>query len=106
MSDPEIKGDVFARKGEVVTCENGHAICDVGVDLHRFGYMRAADFTNWRKLPPPQSGEQVTSCPECGAPFITQMRRGQTQIHFANGWRPHIGSEPQTLGTLYENNQR
>lgn len=73
----------YASKGESVTCENGHHICDMAEDLH-FGQMNwRGSFGNWSQ-PEPKMVSPQQSCQECGAPWL----RNDWELHFSEGWRP------------------
>ncbi len=80
--------DFIARAGEVVTCQNGHQICDVAVDIarHSPGPL-VSQFSNWRDIQEPKIGEIIPPCPHCGAPFI---ERGllSARLHIGEEWRP------------------
>lgn len=62
----------YALRGEVVTCENGHPVCELARDVPlsdgHDAMLRHSDFVNWR------SGEESRYCPVCGASFIFWLR--------------------------------
>lgn len=77
-------GDVYARRGEWVTCEKGHPICEVQRSI-KIGDI--CDFDNdlglWQQ-PAPLIGTMVMPRCRCGAEFV----RPGNVFHFCNGgWR-------------------
>lgn len=74
---------VIARKGDQVTCENGHVICTVASDI-TWGSLWQTDvqFTDW-KQPEPRIGTPATdiACTICGARWFTHV------LHFKDGYR-------------------
>ena len=57
---------IFARKGEIITCENGHEICRFKNDVRSGAFFDGgSDLTDW-KQPQPQRGSQKVVCAECG----------------------------------------
>lgn len=52
---------MIAHKGETVTCENGHEICDVAEDISRYSYAEIGLFTAWR-MGVPSDAVQSMSC--------------------------------------------
>lgn len=74
---------LYARKGEVVTCENGHRIGVFNQDV--FGDQPAsAAQIDWMIEPAPERGSPVTPC-QCGARYA-----GGTPgmvVHIGDGWR-------------------
>lgn len=82
---------VFAKAGEVVTCENGHPICTVARDIHTKDTMTAGQFKDWKIDIDTRPGAAIPFCPTCGAPFIAHPKgtfpeRGKV---FIDGkWRP------------------
>lgn len=83
------RGGLIARAGEVVTCENGHEICDVARDIFLHDHVSPSQFTNWRNQPAPQPGENIRPCHECGADYISAPGRfGGHKLRVAGEWRP------------------
>lgn len=77
--------DVFAIPGEIVTCENGHNICEVAKELRRWETVTAADsFKNWTFEYTPKAGTPVPKCPTCGRRFI----KSGAFVCIAGEWRP------------------
>ena len=55
---------MIAYKGETVTCENGHAICDVAQDINRFSGRSGLElFTAWRGDGNPGWNSREQRCP-------------------------------------------
>jgi hypothetical protein len=103
---------MIAYKGETVTCENGHEICEVAEDVSRYSGAKAELFTSWRMgVPPPGIEPMRCHCDVCGAEFIRPVSRASpppqrsglqclrpwlTEAEFAymaRGLQLHIGSE-------------
>ena len=102
---------MIAYKGEMVTCENGHEICEVVQDIGRYSGANAEMFAAWR-IEVSSEGDQLMRfhCP-CGAEFIRPMskepappqrtglrcfRPWLTEAEFAymaRGLQLHIGNE-------------
>ena len=83
---------LWAKKGEVVTCINGHAVCEVACDLH-VGLPRTGDhFTNWSQSMPDKKDSIATiRCAVCRGVWIRGNSRDGYQFHFGcnstEGWR-------------------
>lgn len=78
----------IARKGEQITCTNGHVICEIVEDLYAWKPIPwGFAIGNWREgqeRPAPGSMHKP-KCSLCGADFI---RPDSWDFHFArNGWR-------------------
>lgn len=60
---------MIAFKGETVTCENGHAICDVTQDINERSSMKLQQFTAWHGE---DHGREFATghCRICGAAFL------------------------------------
>ena len=79
---------LYASKGEVVTCENGHEICDMAKDVFVDDCLMVEQFENWRNQKPPMPCEVITPCQTCGAPFVkSEMPFGGTWLHINGEWR-------------------
>lgn len=81
MSDPVI------RKGEKVTCTNGHVICEALDDVHWGDVNWGEKFGNWRQEDIPSAGSMhKPPCMICGADFIAA---NSWDMHFQDGkWKP------------------
>ncbi|WP_262270023.1 hypothetical protein [Microvirga yunnanensis] len=65
---------MIAYKGETVTCENGHVICDVADDINRYSGAKAELFTDWHMDLTSDDGQPMPCrCVVCGAEFIRPM---------------------------------
>ena len=88
MLDGEDKSQLYARKGECITCINGHAICEFFRDVKRGDGRSAEDFTNWRQPEPDKSASVADiRCIECRGSWINGNARDGYQFHFSEGWR-------------------
>jgi hypothetical protein len=89
---------ILARKGEVVSCANGHPICDVVKDVESVGPIRSKSFGNWRIGKSPLPGDLIGICHICGAFYIAGAwvvgeRYGETSSLDRKGKLIHIGNE-------------
>lgn len=85
-----------AEPGDIVTCENGHEICQVIVPIHEGDGLLNGFLGNWKQAAPraDQKVDGITCThltdpatgATCGAKWVrgTSARR---QLHFAVGWR-------------------
>lgn len=80
----ELLGTTYARAGEEVTCEGGHVICVVLVDIPRGAEHSDHYLGDWCD-PKPAIGSRPV-CSRCGAWWI-RWESGSTLLHFASGWR-------------------
>ena len=91
----KIKPYYFALKGDEVTCENGHVICEVAENIKLGDMHKTSHFTRWRQSKPqPYDTEDKVKCGVCGAKYWHGFE-GQ-HFHFSDGWRmrpPVIGAE-------------
>lgn len=72
---------LYAKKGDVVTCERGHHIVTFSRDV-RWGEMfDPKALVDWQQ-PEPKIGEIAPRCVQCGA-----MWCAGNQYHFEDGWR-------------------
>ena len=81
---------IYLQKGEQITCEGGHIICEVARDIHSSEPMNSAvQLTNWTQEPPKISTPLPILCERCKLPFA----RGGTffgqsvKVHTNSGWR-------------------
>ena len=75
-------GDVYAKRGEVVTCERGHVICAMLRDVSRGELFDDSAFGDWQMKKPDVGQFPIPRCERCGARWCMGM-----QYHFHNGWR-------------------
>jgi hypothetical protein len=64
---------VAIRKGEFITCESGHLICEVLADIIMGELGWTSKLGNFR-VTEPKCGEPIPSCP-CGAQWIAPVNR-------------------------------
>ena len=77
--------NLWATKGEIVTCVLGHPICDVARDIHVGDGRSSGDFTNWHQpQPSPSTSLADIRCTICRAVWV---RPDGMTYHFENGWR-------------------
>jgi hypothetical protein len=76
---------MIAYKGETVTCENGHAICDVAQNIGRFSGCGLELFTAWRGDGNPAWDPRGQRCPDCGGEYIRPMSLDPPPAR--EGWR-------------------
>lgn len=60
---------LLIRAGEIVTCENGHEICEVACDIHRDDELKAEQFRNFRQIEQPKDGDPMLPCKICGGAY-------------------------------------
>ena len=78
--------DPVVRKGEKVTCTNGHVICEAIEDVWPHSMNWGALFGNWTQPEIMTGSMTVPHCDQCGAEFIKPKT---WQMHFEDGtWRP------------------
>jgi hypothetical protein len=75
----------YGKPGDLVTCQNGHPICEVAEDLSKAVVVRHSHFKNWRHEI--SATGQIPPCPICGQPFITEFSGG-ARVFIAGRWRP------------------
>ena len=86
---------LYAKKGEIITCTDGHEICELECDVYIGGLLIASQFINWRNQEPVNPHDEIRPCKTCGKPFIkSEMPYGGTWLHIDGEWRtthpPHI----------------
>ena len=74
-------GQIYADKGETVTCENGHPICEFLDSVATGQPFSSLHMGNWQQ-PEPKLGTIAQACGICGARWF----KGP-YLHFPNGWR-------------------
>lgn len=78
------------KPGDLVTCANGHLICEIAKPLSYGDKISPDCFHNWcQGMKPPLNGERVKPCPDCGADYIRvgNLNLGY-QVHINGEWRP------------------
>jgi hypothetical protein len=82
------------EKGEIVTCENGHEICEVSTDLYRTSPVNSSDFINFKNGIQPVQHQRVdenNKCTICDAEWIRINLYQNIQFHTKKGWWPSKG---------------
>lgn len=77
----------FAKKSELITCENGHPICLVARDVTTTDVFMPTHLIAWQQ-PEPKHGDTEVHCSRCGGLFWHANDGGQ-HFHFRDGWRLH-----------------
>lgn len=76
-------GGTYARKGDWVTCENGHIICVFNRNVIIGGAFDGAALEMWQQREPTIGQADMPVCAVCQAPFV----RNLNEFHFYDGWR-------------------
>jgi hypothetical protein len=83
-----VEPTLYASAGEIVTCLNGHEICEIAKDIFVAEMISVAQFKNWRHQPQPQPHDEITPCMSCGAPYVNSTTSyGGTRLHIDGKWR-------------------
>jgi len=86
VADSRAACGVVIHKGEFITCEVGHLICEVTVDIDSADEARGLKLGAWRPNLTPPRADEVQRC-ECGARFTRRTRDHRTQHHIeGRGW--------------------
>lgn len=90
-----MKPGVIAKRGDKVTCPNGHVLYRVKKALVRHTAIRAADFKSAHDgMSDPDPAGSMQPCCDCGAEWWRSGVDGvRFQLHFSDGWRPHAPPE-------------
>ena len=82
----EVPRKIFARRGEVVTCVQGHAVCAMSRDVYE-GERDPKIFCDWQQ-PEPDKTTPINKirCVHCRGVWI-RKGGGSYRLHFAGGWR-------------------
>lgn len=86
---------IYARKGERVTCEEGHVIATFSRDTVSGEAFRQSTFLCEWTQPEPRPGDADIVCAVCGAPFYQGL-----MLHVEDGWRaapPGFDTSPTGL---------
>jgi hypothetical protein len=74
------------KKGDLITCTNGHVIGEALRDVALGDEEWGNAFGNWRQVDVPGVGSiHKPPCATCGAPFI---HPDCWSMHFTDGWKP------------------
>jgi len=78
---------VYARKGEIITCENGHPIGVFNRDVDKSETARV-DQIDWLIDPAPKDGDPIGElhC-QCGAAWARAPRWHSVQVFIGKEWR-------------------
>lgn len=75
---------LYAEKGEIVRCENGHAVCEMAADVFVGDAWRVLQLKNWQR----PGMQNLASGPcSCGSRFFGPHASAGNCLHFHNGWR-------------------
>lgn len=77
---------IYALKGEKITCEKGHVICEMARTVLYGDYQKAAQLKNWRQEIP-GIGDEIPKCTKCGSEFYRNDIINGIHMHFKKGWR-------------------
>ena len=90
--------NVYAYKGETITCENGHPICDFARTV-KIGEIQNGtdDLTDWRQPIPVVGTFPVPGCAICGARWSDGV-----VFHVGNSWRDPCANLTETLPPHYQ----
>jgi hypothetical protein len=78
--------DIYAKSGEIMTCENGHYIAQIKHNITRGKAPSVEDFNWFSHVRKPAEYSVYAPC-KCGADYITADERMHTIVHFDEGWR-------------------
>ena len=87
MAHPNGAFRTYALAGEIVTCENGHPICEFTDHVCVGESFRSRDLTNWRQEEPKVGQVPIPRCAVCGARFVL----GGNVFHIGDSWRDPDG---------------
>jgi hypothetical protein len=78
----------YAREGEVVTCENGHPICEFIQTVYVGDTQDPENQLGFWHQPKPEVGQNpVPRCSKCGGRWYI----AGGIMHFKDGWRDPMG---------------
>jgi hypothetical protein len=75
-------GDVYADRGEWITCENGHRIARFVKSVKSGQLFDLYAISEWQQHEPAIGEFPIPRCEKCGAEWCAG-----SQYHFLNGWR-------------------
>lgn len=89
-----VEPTLYASAGEVVTCTNGHEICEIAKSIFVADLISVNQFINWRHQPQPQPRDPITPCMTCGAPYIqSDSGMAAMRLHINGEWRTTFNDE-------------
>jgi|SRR6202035_1763888 len=74
--------DIYARKGELITCERGHIICAMQKTVKRGDPFIGDEFCDWQMKKPYRGQHPIPRCEKCGALWCLGLN-----FPFMQGWR-------------------
>jgi hypothetical protein len=80
------------EEGTIMTCENGHPVCELSKDIHGRKAIMASDFTNFRGdnvpiIPHDRIGDSKNDCYICGGQWIRMEQSFYyVNLHTEKGW--------------------
>ena len=83
---------MFIEKGSIVTCENGHEICECAEDISSGDVVRASQFHNFKNknikpLPKETIGDFKFRCNKCGGQWVKTFPYGRINLYLKDkGW--------------------
>ncbi len=77
----------IASVGEIVTCEQGHEICDVVQPIMTNQALSKTVFGNWRPNCEAGEGALIPPCPVCRSLWIDFTMYGPSRLHVGTEWR-------------------
>lgn len=79
---------LYARQGEIITCTNGHRICELSRDIYVNEPLMAEQLTNWKNQEPAKPCDVIMPCNTCGEPFVkSEMPYGGSWLYISGEWR-------------------
>ena len=79
---------LYAKAGEIVTCLNGHEICELAKDIFVADHISASQFKWWRNQMAAKPNTPIEPCHTCGAPYVKSgTPYGGTYLHIDGEWR-------------------
>lgn len=77
---------LWAKKGERITCADGHIIATVARDIPLGDMPKGDEWEGWTQHEPLKGTMGPHVCVQCGAPWFTSGA-GHPPYHFEDGWR-------------------
>lgn len=71
---------IYIRKGDLLTCSEGHPIAEAACDIVAGAPLRVEDFTDWR-IPAPRPEDKLADCNcHCSKPYLRPIWRDDTLL--------------------------
>jgi hypothetical protein len=80
------------EKGTIITCENGHPVCELSIPVNGTSLIMSSDFTNFRgenvpPVPHDRIGDSKSNCYICGGQWIRMEKfKSYVNLHTEKGW--------------------